>query len=570
MRTSVRPARMFIASLLGLLALPAVADLASAAPPNVTNKRDNNVVKVGAADGRDYVGMVSIPGGNVRMGRTEVYDVYVEGFYIDVLEVSNAQYKEFIDAGGYTTEVWWNPVGWAWRVANDITLPDDWNSNTYHGGGIPGNEDFPVNGVSWWEADAYCRWAGKRLPTEAEWEKAAKGGCEMWGDPGSCDGSDTPSYPWGEGISGPRANYDESGDPYENSGQTTPVGYYDGSNHGGYQTQDSPSPYGLYDVAGNIWEWCSTKYASYPYDPNDGRENPPATYSECCRVLRGGGCDHTTGGLECASRHSSGPDTRYYDTSGFRCAKSQCGQMCFEPAVVDTTFPCGTGILLPVHITMEENPNPIGEFSFEVTFEFSPHLDFASCSKGELTSAWYYVGCSCSRGEDTVVVHGERGTADAIPPFSTGTLVTLLFEMNCAGVVYGDSVPTVRCITNMAYDCSTFVACPCREWTIMGIADVAVDIPTELSLGENYPNPFNPGTTIEYDLPAPGGRVNLAVHNVRGRLVRMLVDGDVEPGRHKVYWDGKDDAGKIVSSGVYFYRLETPRGAEQKKAVLLK
>jgi formylglycine-generating enzyme required for sulfatase activity len=162
--------------------------------------------------------------------------------------------------------------------------------------------------------------------TEAEWEKAAKGGCEAHGDPGTCDASDTPAYPWGGWIAGPRANYSFSGDPYDNN--TTPVGYYDGSNHGGYQTIDSPSPYGLYDVAGNVWEWCSTKYEAYPYNPNDGREYPPATYDERPgRVLRGGCYGHNaTDGdmLKCASRtdDSEGPSLRDNYT-GFRCARSE-------------------------------------------------------------------------------------------------------------------------------------------------------------------------------------------------------------------------------------------------------
>lgn len=288
---------------------------------------DNYVVKVTADDGTGPPDMIWIPAGNVRLGQTgiaePVHNIYVQGFYIDRYEVSNAKYKQFIDAGGYQNPAYWNPVGWAWRVANSITLPLNWNSNNYHGGGIAGNEQFPVNGVSWWEADAYCRWAGGRLPTEAEWEKAAKGGCETHGDPGQCDASDTPTYPWGEGISGPQANYEGSGDPYESNGWTTPVGYYDGSNHGGYQTINSPSPYGLYDVAGNVHEWCSTKLAAYPYNPNDGRENPPATYNECCRVLRGGSLDGGTPNLRCAQRYGV-----YYDSSGrsgtvgFRCART--------------------------------------------------------------------------------------------------------------------------------------------------------------------------------------------------------------------------------------------------------
>jgi formylglycine-generating enzyme required for sulfatase activity len=274
-------------------------------------------------------GMVWIPAGTVRLGQAgvpnaePVTDFFVEGFYIARYEVSNAKYKAFIDAGGYGTEAYWNRVGWAWKVENGIALPEYWNDPTLHGGGIAGNEQFPVIGVSWWEASAYCRWAGGRLPSEAEWEKAAKGGCETHGDTGECDVSGTPTYPWGEGISGQRANYADSGDPYENNGWTTPVGFYDGGNHGGYQTIDSPSPYGLYDVAGNVREWCSTKRASYPYNPNDGRENPPATYDECCRVLRGGSWgDSNDDLLRCAARYYYAPHNRNVN-HGFRLVMSE-------------------------------------------------------------------------------------------------------------------------------------------------------------------------------------------------------------------------------------------------------
>jgi formylglycine-generating enzyme required for sulfatase activity len=276
---------------------------------------------------RTLTGMIWIPAGNVRLGQVgiaePVNDFYVAGFYIDKCEVSNARYKAFIDAGGYTTQAYWNPCGWAWRVWHGITLPDYWDTNDSHGGGFVGNEQFPVNGVSWWEADAYCRWAGGRLPTEAEWEKAAKGGCETHGDPGQCDASDTPTYPWGEGITGPQANYWGSGDPYDgyDNGSTTPVGYYDGSNHGGYQTMNSPSPYGLYDMAGNVWEWCSTKYAAYPYNPNDGRENPPVSYEKCCRVLRGGGFGNDYF-LRCAFRDGGTPLDCRNAGIGFRCVRT--------------------------------------------------------------------------------------------------------------------------------------------------------------------------------------------------------------------------------------------------------
>jgi formylglycine-generating enzyme required for sulfatase activity len=102
------------------------------------------------------------------------------------------------------------------------------------------------------------------------------------------------------------------------------VGYYDGSNHGGYQTLDSPSPYDLYDVVGNVQEWCSTKSVIYPYDSNDGRENPPVSYSECCRVLRGGTYGPSPDGqlqLWCANRGNKVPSFRN-GGNGFRCART--------------------------------------------------------------------------------------------------------------------------------------------------------------------------------------------------------------------------------------------------------
>jgi hypothetical protein len=160
----------------------------------------------------------------------------------------------------------------------------------------------------------------------------------VWGDPGSCDASDTPTYPWGEAITGNQANYTGSGDPYETSGYTTPVGYYDGSDHGGYQTQDSPSPYGLYDVAGNVWEWCSTKYAAYPYDPNDGRENPPATRNECCRVIRSGAWGTPTTHLRCANRVDTILPNYRHGNIGFRCAKSELSAVTEETAGLTSTL----------------------------------------------------------------------------------------------------------------------------------------------------------------------------------------------------------------------------------------
>ena len=151
-----------------------------------------------------------------------VHTVYLDAFYIDKYEVTNAQYKEFVDA---------NPE---WSKANiDKRFHDgdylaQWEGNTYPNWA----ENHPVVFVSWYAGMAYAEWAGKRLPTEAEWEKAARGG--LTGK----------AYPWGNSIDPSKANYkmDFAG--------TLPVGTY------------SPNNYGLYDITGNVWEWCIDEYDS--------------------------------------------------------------------------------------------------------------------------------------------------------------------------------------------------------------------------------------------------------------------------------------------------------------------
>ena len=96
------------------------------------------------------------------------------------------------------------------------------------------------------------------------------------------------------------------------------------------------------------------------------------------------------------------------------------------------------------------------------------------------------------------------------------------------------------------------------------------ELPRNFALGRNFPNPFNPSTRIAYDVPAPGGKVELAVYSVTGALVRRVVSEAAEPGRHSVVWDGTDELGRQVSSGVYFYRLTAQDFVDQRKMVLLK
>jgi formylglycine-generating enzyme required for sulfatase activity len=194
------------------------------------------------------VELVLIPPGEFTMGSGKghgdekpVHKVYLDAFYIGKYPITNVQYKRFVEA-------------------TRRRAPRHWS-----GGRIPeGKENHPVVMVSWYDARAYCKWLAEetgeivRLPTEAEWEKAARG-------------TDGRLYPWGNEFDGDRCNTWES-----DIRDTTAVGEY---------SPRGDSPYGAADMAGNVWEWMSSLYKDYPYNPDDGRENPEANGS---RVLRGG------------------------------------------------------------------------------------------------------------------------------------------------------------------------------------------------------------------------------------------------------------------------------------------
>jgi|GEM_PF-3128721 len=245
------------------------------------------------------------------------------------------------------------------------------------------------------------------------------------------------------------------------------------------------------------------------------------------------------------------------------------GILCFDPTVLDTTYNCLTWDTVHVDITLDANVHPVSEVAFDVTYE-SSYFKFLNCSRGSLTPDWDPIGCESTRDQDVILISGQRGDGTPIAEGASGSVVRLTFMMDCAGMVYGDSIPSLQCITNMSDDCSTFVACECRDWTLTGVADLLLQPPLEMSLRENYPNPFNPGTTIEYDLPAPGGWVNLSIYDVRGRLVRTLVDRSLLPGHYETLWNGKDDSGTAVSSGLYFCRMQAGEFTATRKMVLMR
>ena len=237
---------------------------------------------------KDRSVMILVPAGEFWMGSPlgEGYDderpkhkVYLDTYYIDKYEVTNAQYRKFCDATG---RVYPEDPGWSGM--------DDYISNY---------PSYPVVNVSWNDAAAYAAWAGKRLPTETEWEKAARG----------VDGR---KYPWGnkEPDAGGfyRCNYCNYEDGYRCA---APVGTY----------ERGVSPYGLHDMAGNVWEWCYDRYDKYYYGRSPAR-NPRGPDSGRSRVVRGGSWDIYAFNVRCANRNSLDASSSRYASGGFRCAFS--------------------------------------------------------------------------------------------------------------------------------------------------------------------------------------------------------------------------------------------------------
>jgi formylglycine-generating enzyme required for sulfatase activity len=224
--------------------------------------------------------MVLVPAGEFTMGSPEgdpdekpAHKVQISAFFMDKYEVTVKQYAAFLQESGGDRPA-------EWKTMNKTA-----------------NQNRPVMGVDWAEAARYCKWAGKRLPTEAEWEKAARG-------------TDGRLYPWGNDPPTPlHANYGKK--EWNNHEALVPVG----------TLEAGKSPYGIYDMAGNVWEWVSDWYDNdyYKHSPAESPAGPP---TGGFKVIRGGSWNTSARNLRAADRYFDPPSFRSQYVPGFRCAKT--------------------------------------------------------------------------------------------------------------------------------------------------------------------------------------------------------------------------------------------------------
>jgi formylglycine-generating enzyme len=330
-------------------------------PSRFANSVDTTDISQTQNTNASTTGMVLIPGGTFSMGADNQqaspdeypkHEVQVKPFYMDATEVTNVQFAAFVKATGYVTTAEQKPD---WEVlkkelppgtpkpADSMLVPAslvftptdgpvdlnnysmwwrwqkgaDWKHPEGPGSSIAGKDKYPVMHVSWYDAQAYCKWAGKRMPTEAEWEFAARGGLQ------------NNIYPWGNepvNSGAAKCNSWEGEFPYWNEqkdgfARLAPVHSF------------APNGYGLYDMAGNVWEWCSDWYkADYYQSLSKGTtiipQGPSKSFdpdepSIAKRSLRGGSflCnDKYCSGYRVSRRMKSSPDTGLEHT-GFRCVR---------------------------------------------------------------------------------------------------------------------------------------------------------------------------------------------------------------------------------------------------------
>ncbi len=269
---------------------PATSQLAPTPAPSLPTPPLTLAEVPGATRVRDKDGsvMVYVPAGEFTMGSREddpdalgderpQHTVYLSAFWIDQTEVTNEQYGRCVAAGAC-------------------------QASPYADRGPFNDPDYPVVGVSWHDAKAYCQWVGRRLPTEAQWEKAARG-------------TDGRTYPWGDTFGSSRLSFCDANCEYEHKDDLANDGFPYTAPVGSYPT--GASPYGALDMAGNVWEWCQDWFDA-DYYADSPPSDPQGPDSGDSRVVRGVTWSVTVRFVRAANRYGFDPGARLLNI-GFRC-----------------------------------------------------------------------------------------------------------------------------------------------------------------------------------------------------------------------------------------------------------
>ena len=453
---------------------------------------------------KDQAEMVLIPVGSFEMGdhfsegsedELPVHKVEMDSFYMDIHEVTVGQFKKFVNETGYDYNTW-----------NDVAKFS------------PGHE-YPMIYVNWNDAMSYAKWANKRLPTEAEWEYAARGGLK------------DKRYPWEDHITHDNANYSGTGgrDKWE---YCSPVGSFE------------PNGYGLYDMAGNVYESCADWYNKNHYR-NSSTKNPLGPAAGQYRVLRGGCWGNSSNPLRASSRYSFTPTNRSRGY-GFRCVSS--GKFFSDTFISAENKP-------RTKLTIDINSDGIINI-FDLVITAGSFGKTGDDIKGDINRD------GTVNIFDLVIVATSFGKSLVAAPF-------IVFKTEL-------STKQKQCISLAIHQLGTTSNRSDAEEIVLGVLkSIFLErLPIQTQLLANYPNPFNPETWIPFKL-AQDSTVTAQIYDVGGQRIRIIELGHLSAGNYvksnrAIYWDGRTEDGEKVSSGTYFYQIKAGDYTETKKLVVLK
>lgn len=444
---------------------------------------------------KDSSTMCFIPAGTYTIGseseradrdETPAHSVELPAFYIDKYEVTNAQYMNFMQSTGHREPKYWT---------NDkLNQPNQ-----------------PVVGVSWEDAFAYSKWAGKRLPTEAEWEVSARGGKSL-------------EFPWGNVLDQlinqeiHHANVEGATDGFEQ--ETAPVGSF----------STGASPFGVHDLAGNVFEWVADWYAEdyYSKSPLNNPKGPEQPATGNFKVLRGGSW-RDDGAKARSAKRSSLPVTFRHDEIGFRCVISLSDFLAVAAEPWDV--------------------NRDGQVNIFDLVLVASNFGLLNAKQGDVNDD----------GNvdifDLVLVANHFGQGTNAAPSITHHEASIDYNLDHSAIFQME----------IAVKQLSVVKTPQAQYALQLLSNLISKNARQKEILANYPNPFNPETWIPFRLIQPQS-VDIGIYNTSGQRIRLLSlgqlpNGDYTTKQKAAYWDGKNEFGDDVASGVYFASFESGRSA---------